>query len=173
MARPESNTSPAQGGTGKGANPGRSPAGCSRWLLVTLLLGLGFYGGWSARALPWFSAAKPKPTPAPSERQRLLASGWREAESGVFVRTCTENCRRPRLYGGGAVEVLEVECLDRPCGQIRANFKVMGADGAALENVSVSANGRQGERLQLVAETHNPQARSLVLQAFSSRARVD
>jgi len=171
MARPDSNLSPAQGGPGKGTNPGRSPAGCSRWLLLALLLGLGFYGGWSARSLPWFAAAKP--APAPSERQRLLASGWREAESGVFVRACTDNCRRPRLYGGGAVDVLEVECLDRPCGQIRANFKVTGADGAALETVSVSANGRQGERLQLVAETPNPQARNLVLQAFSSRARVD
>ncbi len=150
-----------------------SPAGCAGWVLAALLLGLGFYGGWWARTLPWFATGKPAASAAPSERQQLLAAGWKEVDSGVFVRPCAGNCRPPRVYGGGAVEVLEVECLDRPCGQIRATFRVLGADGAALDSLVVTAAGRQGERLQLVAETPNPQARRLELQEFSARARLD
>ncbi len=151
----------------------RSPGGRAGWLLAALLLGLGFYGGWWARTLPWFVAGKPAASAAPSERQQLLATGWREVDAGVFVRPCAGHCRPPRVYGGGAVEVLEVECLDRPCGQIRASFGVLGANGAPLDSLVVTASGRQGERLQLVAETQNPQARSLVLQDFSARARLD
>jgi hypothetical protein len=69
--------------------------------------------------------------------------------------------------------VLEVECLERPCGQIRATFNVLAADGAPLDTLTVTADGRQGERLQLVAETPNPLARRLVLGEFSARARLD
>ncbi|MFZ0407870.1 MAG: hypothetical protein WAM11_07160 [Cyanobium sp.] len=159
------------GGTpAQAARKGRGAAGL---LLAALLLGLGFYGGWSARSLPWFAAAAPAPGGVAAERQQLLAAGWKEVDSGVFVRPCAGNCRRPKLFGGGAVEVLEVECLDRPCGQIRASFSVLGADGAPLDSLVVTADGRQGERLQLVAETANPKARRLLLQDFSARARLD
>ena len=150
---------------------GRSPS--LVLLLAGLLLGLGFYVGWSARGLPWFAAAEPAPAGAAAERQQLLAAGWKEVDPGVFMRPCAGSCRRPKVFGGGAVEVLEVQCLDRPCGQIRATFQVLGADGAPLDSLVVSADGRQGERLQLVAETANPQARRLVLQTFSARARLD
>jgi hypothetical protein len=152
---------------------GRSPFGCLRGLLAALVLGFGFYGGWWARGLPWFRAAKPVLSEAAAERQRLKDTGWREADAGVFVRPCAGNCRPPRVFGGGAVEVLEVECLDRPCGQIRASFNVLTADGAPLDTLTVTADGRQGERLQLVAETPNPRARRLVLGEFSARARLD
>ncbi len=176
MARSESGPagSPAPVPAAEARRGGRSAASWP-WLLgVSLLLGLGFYGGWWARTLPWFAAAKP---PAPSgvaaERQQLLATGWREVDAGVLVRPCAGNCRPPRVYGGGAVEVLEVECLDRPCGQIRASFNVLAADDTTVDTLTVTAVGRQGERLQLVAETPNPRARRLVLQAFSARARLD
>ncbi|MEI7665658.1 MAG: hypothetical protein WCI65_06395 [Synechococcaceae cyanobacterium ELA263] len=173
MAR--SDAAPAPGATAPGGTAPRRPwpGGRAGWLLAALLLGLGFYGGWWSRSLPWFAAGKPAASSAPSERQQLLATGWREVDAGVFVRPCAGHCRQPRVYGGGAVEVLEVECLDRPCGQIRATFRVLGADGAPLDSLVVTAAGRQGERLQLVAETPNPQARRLVLQEFSARARLD
>ena len=166
------------GGTGlpaQDAATGRrgSPFGCVSLLATALLLGLGFYGGWWARTLPWFTTPKPVISEAAAERQRLKDTGWREADSGVFVRPCAGSCRPPRVFGGGAVEVLEVECLERPCGQIRATFNVLAADGASLDTLTVTAEGRQGERLQLVAETPNPRARSLVLGEFSARARLD
>lgn len=175
MARSESGSAaPATAPAAEAARRGRSPFGWP-WLLgVSLLLGLGFYGGWWARTLPWFAAAKPPaPTGAAAERQQLLSTGWREVDAGVFVRPCAGNCRPPRVYGGGAVEVLEVACLDRPCGQIRAIFNVLAADGAPLDTLTVTADGRQGERLQLVAETPNRRAQRLVLQEFSARARLD
>lgn len=175
MASPDSalGETPAPGPGAAAARGLRSPAGCAGAVLAALLLGLGFYGGWWARTLPWFAAAKPAPSGAGAERQQLLATGWREMNAGVFVRPCAGNCRPPRVFGGGAVEVLEVECLERPCGQIRASFRVLGADGAALDSLVLTADGRQGERLQLVAETSNPLARRLVLEEFSARARLD
>ena len=73
MARSESGPagSPAPVPAAEARGGGRSAAGWP-WLLgVSLLLGLGFYGGWWARTLPWFAAAKPPaPTGAAAERRK-------------------------------------------------------------------------------------------------------
>ena len=55
---------------------------------------------------------------------------------------------------------MEVNCLERPCGEIRVVFDVVDGRG-------------QGERLQIVLESQNSEARRFVLQSFSSKARVD
>jgi hypothetical protein len=53
------------------------------------------------------------------------------------------------------IDVMEVNCLERPCGDIRAQFAVM--DG----------------RLQLVLESRLPESRRFVLQSFNAKARLD
>ena len=54
------------------------------------------------------------------------------------------SCRKPVLYGGGLIDVMEVNCP-----------------------------GRQGERLQIVLESQLTDAQRFVLQSFSAKARVD
>jgi hypothetical protein len=106
-------------------------------------------------------------------RHDLLADGWAEVDQGVFTRRCQGNCRRPRLYGGGVADVMEVSCLERPCGQIRAVFDVLDGQSQWLETLTQERPRRQGERLQLVFESDKPQARRFVLREFRARARVD
>jgi hypothetical protein len=111
--------------------------------------------------------------PGKETRANLLAAGWQEADQGVFTRPCQDNCRRPVLYGGGVAEVLEVNCLERPCGEIRGRFGVVDGRGQVIDQIMERRPGRQGERLQLVLESQLPEARRFVLQSFSAKARLD
>ena len=77
------------------------------------------------------------------------------------------------LYGGGVADVMEVNCLDRPCGEIRAEFGVVDGRGQVIDQIKERRPGRQGERLQLVLESQLPEARRFVLQSFSAKARLD
>lgn len=79
----------------------------------------------------------------------------------------------PRLFGGGVVDVMEVSCLERPCGEIRAVFDVLDGQGQLLHKLPLLRSGRQGERLQMVLESERPEARRFVLREFRARARVD
>ena len=94
------------------AAAGSGPAGAVRsggvgaWLRLAaalLLLGLGGSLGWQARTLLLQRPVTDDPAAAPTQRrQALLASGWKEVDSGVFARPCQSPCRPPRIYGGGA-----------------------------------------------------------------------
>jgi hypothetical protein len=158
--------------------PSRLPAPASpgfggQLLLAAVLMALGFGAGWTAAGLrpPAFGAAAAKP--GRETRQDLLAAGWQEADQGVFTRRCQDNCRRPVLYGGGVADVMEVNCLERPCGDIRVAFDVVDGRGQVIDRIEEISKGRQGERLQIVLESHNSEARRFVLQSFSARARLD
>ncbi len=155
---------PAQG-------PSRFPP-LQRLLILGLVL-VGFGAGWMAAGLRASLAEKPAAGGRGESRQDLLADGWVESDQGVFTRRCQGICRKPRLYGGGIIDVMEVACLERPCGDIQVKFDVLDGMGQVLETVPVDRIGRQGERLQLVIESQKPQARSFVLQSFTARARVE
>jgi hypothetical protein len=142
-------------------------------LLVALLVLVGFGAGWLAAGLRASLAEKQAAGGRGESRQDLLADGWVEADQGVFTRRCQGICRKPRLYGGGIIDVMEVACLERPCGQIQARFDVLDGMGKVLETVAIDRPGRQGERLQLVIESQKPEARSFALQSFTARARVE
>ncbi|MEY4351943.1 MAG: hypothetical protein RLZZ609_184 [Cyanobacteriota bacterium] len=150
-----------------------SPGSGVRWLMALALLALGFGAGWTAANLrpPLQGAAAT--TPGQETRQGLLAAGWQETDQGVFTRRCPDSCRRPVLYGGGVADVMEVNCLERPCGQIRAEFAVLDGRGQLIDQIVESRSGRQGERLQFVLESQLPAARRFVLQSFSAKARID
>jgi hypothetical protein len=111
--------------------------------------------------------------PGKETRQVLLAAGWQESDQGVFTRRCQDNCRMPVLYGGGVLDVMEVNCLDRPCGEIRADFAVLDGRGQVIGQIMERRSGRQGERLQLLLESDLPEARRFLLQSFSAKARLD
>lgn len=172
---------PTPGGPPQGKPPGmpsRLPAPASpgfggQLILAAVLMALGFGAGWTAAGLrpPAFGAAAAKP--GRETRQDLLAAGWQEADQGVFTRRCQDNCRRPVLYGGGVADVMEVNCLERPCGDIRVAFDVVDGRGQVIDRIEEISKGRQGERLQIVLESHNSEARRFVLQSFSARARLD
>ncbi|MFM7362465.1 MAG: hypothetical protein ACKO25_11725 [Cyanobium sp.] len=66
----------------------------------------------------------------------------------MFTRRCQDNCRRPLLYGGGVADVMEVNCLDRPCGEIRLEFDVLDGRGQVIGRIVERRSGRQGERLR-------------------------
>jgi hypothetical protein len=158
--------------------PARSTGGASsglggRWLLAIALLALGFGGGWTAAGLRPLADGAAATKSGRETRQDLLAAGWQESDQGVFTRRCQDNCRRPVLYGGGVADVMEVNCLDRPCGEIRAEFGVLDGRGQVIDQIKERRPGRQGERLQLVLESQLPEARRLVLQSFSAKARLD
>lgn len=142
-------------------------------LLVAVLVLLGFGAGWMAAGLRSTLAEKQRAGGRGETRQDLLADGWVESDQGVFTRRCQGICRRPRLYGGGIVDVMEVACLERPCGDIQVTFAVLDGQGQKVDTVVETKNGRQGERLQLVIESQKPQARSFSLQSFAARARVE
>jgi hypothetical protein len=68
---------------------------------------------------------------------------------------------------------MEVNCLERPCGEIRVQFGVIDDRGQVIDQIKVRRPGRQGERLQLVLESQLPEARRFVQQSFSAKARID
>jgi hypothetical protein len=86
-------------------------------------------------------------------------------------RRCQDNCRQPVLYGGGIADVMEVHCLERPCGEIRAEFVVLDERGQQIDQVVKRRTGFQGERLQLVIESERPDAHRFVPQSFKAKAR--
>ncbi len=150
-----------------------SPGFGGRLLLCVVFLAIGFVAGWSAAGLrPPLSGAVPA-KPGRETRQGLLAAGWQEADQGVFTRRCQDNCRRPILYGGGVADVMEVNCLERPCGEIRVAFDVLDGRGQVIDRIEEISKGRQGERLQIVLESKNSEARRFMLQSFSAKARLD
>ncbi|MBW4531223.1 MAG: hypothetical protein KME02_11125 [Aphanothece saxicola GSE-SYN-MK-01-06B] len=151
--------------------PARFPV-LQRLLMLGLVL-LGFGAGWLAAGLRASLAEKPAAGGRGETRQDLLADGWVESDQGVFTRRCQGICRRPRLYGGGIVDVMEVACLERPCGQIEATFAVLDDQGREVDKVVETKTGRQGERLQLVIESQKPQSRSFALVDFRAKARVE
>jgi hypothetical protein len=169
------------GGPPQGKPPGgqaRLPAGASsrlggRWLLAVALLALGFGGGWTAAGLRPLADGAAATKSGKETRQDLLAAGWQESDQGVFTRRCQGICRKPRLYGGGIIDVMEVACLERPCGDIQVKFDVVDGAGKVIDTVTLDRPGRQGERLQLVIESQKPEARSFALQSFTARARVE
>ncbi len=153
------------------SGPSRFPI-LQRLLVLGLVL-VGFGAGWMAAGLRASLAEKPAAGGRGESRQDLLADGWVESDQGVFTRRCQGICRKPRLYGGGIIDVMEVACLERPCGDIQVTFAVLDGQGKEIDRVVETKNGRQGERLQLVIESQKPQARSFVLQSFTARARVE
>jgi hypothetical protein len=156
----------------------RLPAGASSrlggwWLLAVALLALGFGSGWTAAGLRPLADGAAATKSGKETRQDLLAAGWQESDQGVFTRRCQDNCRRPVLNGGGVADVMEVNCLDRPCGEILAEFGVLDGRGQVIDQIKERRPGRQGERLQLVLESRLPEASRFVLQSFSAKARLD
>ena len=108
----------------------------------------------------------------PSEPQALNTQGWREDGTGVFYRWCKESCNTPRLYGGGVIQVFEVKCVDRPCGDIFMRFNVLNPKGEIVDQLLLKEEGLQGETRRFFVESQNPDAASLELSEFTSRARV-
>jgi hypothetical protein len=155
--------------------PAQRPSGLpvlQRLLMLALVL-LGFGAGWLAARLRASLAEKPAGGGRGENRQDLLADGWVESDQGVFTRRCQGICRKPRLYGGGIIDVMEVACLERPCGDIQVTFAVLDGQGREIDKVVENKNGRQGERLQLVIESPKPEARSFALVDFRAKARVE
>lgn len=150
-----------------------TPGFGGRFIVAVALLALGFVAGWSGAALRPPSQAATVMKPGKETRQVLLAAGWQESDQGVFTRRCQDNCRMPVLYGGGVLDVMEVNCLDRPCGEIRADFAVLDGRGQVIGQIMERRSGRQGERLQLLLESDLPEARRFLLQSFSAKARLD
>lgn len=153
------------------SGPSRFPI-LQRLLAVGLVL-VGFGAGWMAAGLRASLAEKPAGGGRGESRQDLLADGWVESDQGVFTRRCQGICRKPRLYGGGIIDVMEVACLERPCGEIQATFAALDGQGREVDKVVETKNGRQGERLQLVIESTKPQSRSFALVDFRAKARVE
>jgi hypothetical protein len=52
-------------------------------------------------------------------------------------------------------------------------FDVVDGRGQVIDRIEERSKGRQGERLQIVIESQNSEARSFVLQSFSAKARLD
>ena len=150
-----------------------TPGFRGRFMLAIALMALGFGAGWSGAALRPQSQGAPVMKPGKETRQDLFAAGWQESDQGVFTRRCQDHCRRPVLYGGGVADVMEVNCLERPCGEIRADFAVVDGRGQVIDQITERRPGRQGERLQLVLESQLPEAQRFVLQSFSAKARLD
>ena len=160
--------------TGQARSPGGSKSGFGgRLLLALTILTLGFGIGWICASLRPKSSGDAVVNSGRETRQNLLADGWQETDQGVFTRRCQDNCRRPVLYGGGVADVMEVNCLERPCGDIRADFAVLDARGQVIDQIKEERPGRQGERLQIVLESQLPDAHRFVLKSFNAKARLD
>jgi hypothetical protein len=156
---------PASGGPPEGKPSGRQsrlPAAASQGFGRRLLLAVVLLASGAA-------AAKP----GRETRYDLLAAGWQEPDQGVFTRRCQDNCRRPVPYGGRVVDVMEVNCLERPCGDIRVALDVLDGRGQVIDRIEEIRRGRQGERLPIVLESQNAGASRFVLQSFSAKARLD
>lgn len=149
-----------------------------RWLPIAGLLvvlstaGIGFASGYLVRdGMRTAAAERTAATPEAQARQ-LRSAGWIEADAGVFVRRCGEDCLRPRIFGGGMAEVFQVQCLSRPCGRVRAQFVVLDGQGRVIDTLTASREGFQGERINLSVLTERPEARSIELDGLTARAIV-
>ena len=155
----------------RAASRGSGLGGALKLLGCLILLGLGGMMGWQLKALV---LAQPVPDdPAGrllKSRQALLAAGWKEVDGGVFARPCQTPCRPPRIYGGGAAAAVEVDCLERNCGQISARFALLDAAGTVVGERTIERQGRQGERLQLLAESDDPRVSRVELSTLRARA---
>jgi hypothetical protein len=139
------------------------------WFTAGLaVLGGGFYWGYSFKAQERPSLAQLQER----EQQELTVLGWKPAAEGVLTRWCTQDCNPPKLFGGGIARVFEVYCQDRPCGTIRATFRVLNRDGKEIGTTTASKDGLQGERLRLVVVSPEPQAQRLELKQFTAQAVV-
>ena len=167
MATPERALTPTkdQAARGGGLGPTLKLLGC------LILLGLGGALGWQARTLVLERPVPDDPAGALiKRREALLAAGWKQLDGGVYARPCQAPCRPPRIYGGGAAGAVEVECLERNCGTISAAFALLDASGAVIGERKVERQGRQGERLQLVAESDDPRVSRVELSSLRARA---
>jgi hypothetical protein len=147
----------------------RGLGGCVPWLIASLaLVGGGFYWGYNVR-----SAQKPTAEELKErERQEFRTLGWQTGADGVLTRWCTEECHPPKLFGGGMARIFEVYCKDRPCGSIRATFRVLDRDGKEIGTTTASKDGLRGERLRLVVVSPEPQAQRFELKDFAAQAMV-
>lgn len=147
----------------------RGLGGCIPWLIASLaLLAGGFYWGYQFRAAQRLSAEELQER----ERQELRTLGWQTSADGVLTRWCTEDCHPPKLFGGGMARIFEVYCRDRPCGSIRATFRVLDRDGKEVGTTTASKDGLRGERLRLVVVSPEPQAQRFELKEFTAQAMV-
>jgi hypothetical protein len=171
MSRPDPQASPEATGPAEAARPPRrNPFEGLLPLLTTglVVLGGGFYWGWTTRA-----NLKPSLEQLRAQEQdQLLALGWNQSADGVLTRWCREDCNPPKLFGGGRAEVFEVWCRQRPCGNIRATFKVLNKEGAAIGTTTSTKSGLQGERLRMAVVSPEPQAARFELEQFSAQAMV-
>ena len=171
MARRSPEASPEATGPAEPASPARrKPLEGLLPLLTTglVVLGGGFYWGWTARANQKLSPQQLRAR----EQRELEAMGWKQSADGVMTRWCSEDCHPPRLYGGGKAQVFEVWCRDRPCGEISASFRVLNRQGEAIGSTTATRSGLHGERLRLVVVSAEPQANRFELERFSARAMV-
>lgn len=160
-----------------GATPGSPPrhggglAATLKLLACLMLLALGGAMGWQLKGLVLARQLTDNPADQQSQRrQALLAAGWKELDGGVFARPCQLPCRPPRIYGGGAAAAVEVDCLERNCGLISARFALLDAAGNVVGERLVERQGRQGERLQLLAESDEPRVSRMELSSLRARA---
>lgn len=138
-----------------------------RWSVFgCLCLAIGF---WTGR----YNAQLQRSLPPATNRQLLTSQGWQHDGSGVFYRWCRgASCHTPHLYGGGLIQLFEVNCLERPCGEIRMQFNVLNAKGEIIDELSLNETGIQGEIRRFLIESQNAEATALELRQFSARARV-
>ena len=147
----------------------RGLSGCVPWLMAGLaVLGGGFYWGYQFRAAQKLSTAELRER----ERQELRTMGWQTSADGVLTRWCTDDCNPPKLFGGGMARIFEVYCKDRPCGNIRATFRVLDRDGKEIGTTTASKDGLQGERLRLVVVSPEAQAERFEIKEFTAQAMV-
>ena len=132
------------------------------------LVGGGFYWGYNFRAAQKLSPEALRQR----ERQELLGVGWKPSAEGVLTRWCSDDCRPPKLYGGGKAQIFEVYCKDRPCGRVSATFRVLDREGQDLGTTTASKEGIHGERLRLVVVSPEPKADRFELQDFNAQALV-
>jgi hypothetical protein len=139
------------------------------WITAGLALAGGsFYWGYNVRGTQKLSPEELRQR----ERQELLGVGWKQSAEGVMTRWCSGDCRPPKLYGGGKAEILEVYCKDRPCGSIRATFRVLDRDGQDVGTTTATREGLHGERLRLVVVSPEPKADRFELEEFNAQALV-
>ena len=138
-----------------------------RWSLFGFLcLGVGYWvGQYNAKVYSLLN--QPLKGVAP-----VRHDGWRSDGTGVFYRWCQDSCHAPRLYGGGVIQVFEVHCSDRPCGDMVMGFNVLNAEGQIIDKIQLREKGEQGELRRFLVETQNSDAASLELNQFEARARV-
>lgn len=171
MATPERALASPAGQTTRSGVRGGGLGAALRLLGCLILLGLGATLGWQARTLVLQRPAADDPAgELVRRRQALLAAGWKELDGGVYARPCQAPCRPPRIYGGGAAAAVEVDCLERPCGTISASFALLDASGTVVGERRIERAGRQGERLQLLAESDDPRVSRVELSTLRARA---